>query len=223
MPRSSSSSTKKVRRTNLERTAETRGRLIDATIELLHEEGHAGTTTISVAERAGVSRGAMMHHFSSRSDLLLTVAQHILDQQRRDRAAKLVATEVGLPRFESAADVSWEVQRQPGTIAFLEIMMATRSDPALYEGMQPLAKRIVEMRRESAKRMADEMSIDDTDTLNAMLRLHLAALRGFSIELMFTRDQQEIERARQLLVRFERALVRELIQGSRKKKQAAKR
>src|SRR5262245_58479594 len=94
---------KRLRRTNEERSAETRGRLIDATIDLLYSSGYAATTTISVAKRAGVSRGAMMHHFRSRAELLLTVAEHILAQQRRERVEGLANAGHGLERFYAAA------------------------------------------------------------------------------------------------------------------------
>ncbi len=46
-----------------ERSAETRRRLLDATVACLFERGYAGTTTTELARRAGVSRGAQMHHF----------------------------------------------------------------------------------------------------------------------------------------------------------------
>ena len=62
----------RARRTNRERTATTRARVLNATIEQLAEQGYAATTTVEVAERAGVSRGALVHHFPTRSDLVLS-------------------------------------------------------------------------------------------------------------------------------------------------------
>ncbi|MDT5024109.1 MAG: hypothetical protein QOE61_535, partial [Micromonosporaceae bacterium] len=59
------STAKKARRTQEQRSAEMRVRLLDATIECLVEYGYAGTTTPRVAEKAGVTRGAQVHHFPS--------------------------------------------------------------------------------------------------------------------------------------------------------------
>jgi AcrR family transcriptional regulator len=207
---------KKERRTNVERTAETRGRLIDATIELLYRGGYALTTTISVARKARVSRGAMMHHFSSRAELLLVVAEHILSQQRRIRMERLSKIGPGLERFYAAADVSWDVQRSPSAIAFLEIIMATRSDPELHEGMQPLIKLIPQLRQQAAIRMAGDLPGKDLVKIQHLVRLHQAALRGLSIELMFSRDVADIEAARQLLIHYERTFVEEVLEGSKK-------
>ena len=43
-----------------------RARLLEATVELLVERGYAGTSTTLVSERAGVSRGAQLHHFPTK-------------------------------------------------------------------------------------------------------------------------------------------------------------
>ncbi|HYM34395.1 MAG TPA: helix-turn-helix domain-containing protein [Steroidobacteraceae bacterium] len=215
---SSKTKPKKIRRTNEERTAQTRGRLIDATIELLYEGGSAATTTISVAERAGVSRGAMMHHFRSRAELLLVVARFILDEQRRERVEKLANAGHGLDRFYAAADVSWAVHRQPSTVAFLEIIMATRSDPDLRKGMQPLIELIPQMRKQAAERMAADLPTQDVVKINHLLRLHQAALRGLAIELMFSRDEADIEATRGLLVQYERDFVQKIVRPNKRKR-----
>ena len=54
------------RRSQKERSSETQARLLDAAVTLLHERGLAGTSTHDIAEAAGVSRGALTHHFESR-------------------------------------------------------------------------------------------------------------------------------------------------------------
>src|SRR5204862_5492808 len=58
------------RRTQAERSAATQALLLDATIDSLVEVGYANTTTTGIAERAGVSRGAQMHHFPSKGELV---------------------------------------------------------------------------------------------------------------------------------------------------------
>jgi AcrR family transcriptional regulator len=213
---------KRARRTNVERSAETRRRLIEATIELLYRSGYAATTTISVAKRARVSRGAMMHQFRSRAELLLATAEHILAEQRRARGAKLANAGHGLDRFYAAADVSWEVQRQPSSIAFLELMMATRSDPDLRVGMEPLLKLIPQLRRQAAERMAFDLPSREVGRIEIMLGLHMAALRGLAVELMFARDEKEVEAARQLLVEYERAFARQVVSTPAQRKREAK-
>lgn len=67
------------RRTQEERSSETKRRLLDAAFEVLKERGYAGFTTSEVAKRAGVSRGAQVHHFPSKNDLVSAAVEHVFN------------------------------------------------------------------------------------------------------------------------------------------------
>jgi AcrR family transcriptional regulator len=210
----------KVRRTNAERTAIAQRKLIDAALKTLYLEGYQATTTDLVARRANVSRGAMLHHYPSRADLIMAVAEHILESQSRERRERLDALGSGPERFFGAADISWEIQKQPATIALLEIMLASRSDRALKKRMAPLVQQMGQLREEAAARMMSSLGINDQDAMVDVMHIHLAALRGLAIELLFTSTPEEIERSRELLTRYEHTLVKELM-GRKEKSVAA--
>ena len=70
-----------------------RARLLEATVELLVEKGYAGTSTTLVSERAGVSRGAQLHHFPTKQDLVVAAVQHVTEV----RGAELAAAAEELP------------------------------------------------------------------------------------------------------------------------------
>src|SRR3954452_22739136 len=65
------------RRTQAQRSAATVDALLDATIECLIEDGYANTTTTRVAERAGVSRGAHLHHYQTRGALVAAAIERL--------------------------------------------------------------------------------------------------------------------------------------------------
>lgn len=188
-----------------------RARLIRATIEILFERSYAAATTIEVAKRAKVSRGAMLHHFPNRIDLLLATAEHIIQQQREYRIDKLSTVENDWKRFVAAADVSWHVQKQPDTIALIEIMMAARSDSELQKRMGPLLREMKAMRGESAARFATTLGTTDVKALNDLLLLHLCSLRGLAISLLFTQAPDDVEQARSLLTHYERTFAQGLV------------
>jgi AcrR family transcriptional regulator len=75
--RLSPSPSTRTRRTQAERTEETRGRILDAAVHVLASKGYAGLRTADVAATAGVSRGALTHHFPSRDELLLAVVEEV--------------------------------------------------------------------------------------------------------------------------------------------------
>src|SRR5260370_2151944 len=70
------------RRTQAERTAATRGALLDATFDSIVELGYGATTTTEVAHRAGVSLGALLHHFPTKAELLSAAVGHAFDRRR---------------------------------------------------------------------------------------------------------------------------------------------
>ena len=61
-----------------DRSRVTRERLVEAAIECLAEMGYAATSTNAVCERAGLSRGAQLHHFPSKHELLAGAVEHLL-------------------------------------------------------------------------------------------------------------------------------------------------
>ena len=68
------------RRTQASRRAATRGALVAAARELFTERGFAGAGREDIVERAGVTRGAMYHHFRSKEDLFQAVYEQIEDE-----------------------------------------------------------------------------------------------------------------------------------------------
>ena len=119
------------RRTQAERTEATRAKLLDATLECLAELGYAGTTTTEVSRRAGVSRGAQLHHFPTRADLVAAAARQVLAARVREVTVALGALPAGRERIQSVIDLLWGIFQSPTLVAWHELVMAGRTDPEL--------------------------------------------------------------------------------------------
>lgn len=118
------------------RSAATKRRLLDATIEVLVERGYGGTSTLEVQQRAGVSRGALLHHYASRLELILAAVDHL----SRERFAELPMTKDLAPkdnRTEWAIRCIWTTFEGPLFSAALELWLAARHDPALRAALIP--------------------------------------------------------------------------------------
>src|SRR4051794_25442542 len=74
-------------RTQQQRRDETRRALLDAAVESLIEVGFARTTTLEVQRRADVSRGALLHHFPSKAELLVAAIEHLAEMRAREMKA----------------------------------------------------------------------------------------------------------------------------------------
>jgi AcrR family transcriptional regulator len=63
------------RRSQLERTAETRARILAATVESIGDVGFQRTTSAEITRRSGVTWGAVQHHFGSKDGILAAILE----------------------------------------------------------------------------------------------------------------------------------------------------
>jgi AcrR family transcriptional regulator len=119
------------RRTQEQRSAEMRVRLLDATIECLVKYGYAGTTTPRVAEIAGVTRGAQVHHFGSKNELVLAALKHLAAKRTAAGVAEVGDLSTAEDPLGAVLDLLWDLHQGPMFNATVELWVAGRTDPAL--------------------------------------------------------------------------------------------
>lgn len=129
------------RRTQEERSTSTRGRILEATLECLAELGYAGTTTIVVAERAGVSRGAELHHFPTRAALISAAVQYLFTQLLATYEEAFARVPAGSDRVGVGVDLLWQIFQDARLTAVLELYVAARTDDELRRELIPIAAR----------------------------------------------------------------------------------
>ncbi len=120
-------------RTQAERSAAMKQRLVEAAIASLIAGGLARTTTVEICRRAGVTRGAFQHHFESLAALLIEVLDALYD--RMGGGAPVEALEA----FVLAAH---ERVARPEFKAVIEIWLAARNDPELGRELAPAIARM---------------------------------------------------------------------------------
>ena len=122
-----------VRRSQAERSATTREALLDAAIACLIEEGYASTTTSRVAERAGVSRGAHLHHFQTRTALVGAAVEQLARRWLGELRAASEALPDGPERTLVGLDLLWAHYASPLFQAALDLWTDARNDDELRE------------------------------------------------------------------------------------------
>jgi AcrR family transcriptional regulator len=120
------------RHTQVERTATMKARLLEATFECLAEVGYAGTTTTEVARRAGVSRGAQLHHFPTKADLVIAAHEHVLARRRGEFLEAFAALPPEEQTQSGGLGLLWRLYQGPAFAAWLELAVAARTDPGLH-------------------------------------------------------------------------------------------
>ena len=126
----------KVRRTQEERSAETRARLLDATIDCLVDLGYSATTTTVIAERAGVSRGAQLHHFPTKAELVAAAVEHLTRRIGEELHREVSGLPADGDRGSVAVDLLWSRFSTPLFPAWLELLVAARTDAELRKRLQ---------------------------------------------------------------------------------------
>jgi AcrR family transcriptional regulator len=169
-----------------QRSRAMRLRLMEATVDCLVERGWAGTSTTLVSRRAGVSRGAQLHHFPSKQDLVLAAVEH-LTQRRRDEMA---AAAVDLPpregRTRAVLDILSVQFTAPVFFAALELWVAARTDAELRASVAPLERRIG---RETHAYAVDLLGVDEALGANRQLvQATLDLLRGLGLAASLSDD-----------------------------------
>ena len=123
------------------RSLATRERLVRATLDEVFEVGYHTATTHQIAERAQVSRGALLHHFPARADIILAAMETLLEDgtaEIRSVSDRVREGSLGLDDF-----VEFLSQLFSGRFFYLSLEMITeaRNDPALRERMIPVVQR----------------------------------------------------------------------------------
>jgi AcrR family transcriptional regulator len=165
-----------VRRSQAERSAATREALLDAAIDCLIDDGYASVTTSRVAERAGLSRGAHLHHFQTRNALVAAAVEQLAERwlaELRDASAAL-PEDAG--RTVAGLDLLWAHYASPLYQAALDLWTDARNDPDLRE-------RLVEV-----ERLLDRQTLELADRLfparadmRELVQLSVATVRGLAM------------------------------------------
>jgi AcrR family transcriptional regulator len=168
------------RRTQAQRRATTRAALLEACVDCLLEQGYARLTTAAVVSRAGVSRGAQAHHFSTKAELVLAALRHVADQL----AAEMIEDQPRPPERPEQAQLAlldqlWALHTGRLFPALMELWLAARTDAELRAGLsdfeRELTRRVVKFCHERMPALARRPDF------RSFLATVLAAIRGLAV------------------------------------------
>lgn len=136
------------RPTQAERSDAMRTRLLEATLDIIAEEGWARTSTQKICAKAGVSRGAQTHHFLTKDSLLIAAVKEIVARHQRHMDAALDDDDIMKPRLEDLFDFLWDACFDGNLLnCWMEAMVAARTDPPLRRAVRGTDKRSIQAMR----------------------------------------------------------------------------
>jgi AcrR family transcriptional regulator len=169
-----------------QRSRSTQRRVLEAAVECLVERGWSGTTTTLVAERAGVSRGAQLHHYRTKSDLLVAAVEHLAERRNAELRAEAAALPAGGDRVAATIRLLAALFTGPLFSAAIEVWVAARTDPTLRTALVPVETRFGrEVHRLTVELLgADESRPGVREAVQATLDL----MRGLGVASLLTDD-----------------------------------
>lgn len=163
----------------------TRARILTAAQSSLLEHGYAATSTLAVQARAGVSRGALLHHFPTRALMFGALVEHLVASNERAVREALAAHPETREPLRAALQVLYDALRRPAFQAELELWAAARTDAELRRALLEAERRA----RRDLHRVVDEVltrdgvAVDDTSA-----ELTVVLLRGLVTALPLRED-----------------------------------
>jgi len=175
-----------------QKSAATRSLIVEAAIRCFVDLGYGRTTTMRIAEAAGLSRGAMLHHFPSKIDIV-KAAVEALHAKRLKAFRKSVsrAPPAGKGRVHVAVQAYWEHVRHPTFVAFFELSVAARTDPDLEAILRPAQAAFDEEWYRTAAEAFPEWQ-SDTAAFDLALDLSRYLLEGMAVSFL-THEESERE------------------------------
>lgn len=183
------------------RTIDVRRRILDAAVEVLLEQGYGGATTVQIQERAGVSRGRLLHHFPSRDALLIAAAQHLA----RARVGELPSDHTWPhdpgERIDAVVDAMAATFTQGYFWAATELWIAARTHEELRDALLPGERDIARAIRTAMDVFFGEQLVA-REGYEGLREILFTSLRGMALTTSFDPREEptkrHVERLKQL-------------------------
>lgn len=185
-----------------EKSAITRTAILDAAVECLVERGYSRTTTAMIAEYAGVSRGAMMHHFPSRIAVIRAVVDHLHEKRLKEyrelmEGIDLPGEQLTRPAIKKSVESAWRYVNLPSFVAYQELLAAARTDPELNDVLERTEKDVEVLFLETVKQVFPHWeSLGVLELANDLVQF---TMRGMALSHMATRKQKRAKRMIELI------------------------
>jgi AcrR family transcriptional regulator len=155
-------------------TAEKLQRLLDATEEIMLQEGYAAVSSRSVAAAAGIQASLVHYYFPTIDDLFVAVLRRRAEPNVERMAAALASSE--------PLRAWWELASDPrGTALFVELLAAANHRPALRAEVGKVAYEVRQMQMDQLATLIDEYGLDAAEYPPALIA---SAVQGLAFALV---------------------------------------
>ena len=175
-----------------DRSRATRQRLLEAAVTCLATKGWEASTVSVIAAEAGISRGAVQHHYPTREDLVLAALRFIFDERKAQIEATQISRKTGRARVHEVVALMVDVYGGELFRAALQVWTVAAADPHLRDAVQPMERTFAREVHEMAVRL---LEVDDADPQSrALIQATLDLSRGLALANLITDDSKRRRR-----------------------------
>jgi AcrR family transcriptional regulator len=175
------------RRTQAERSEETRTRILKAAANLIRKRGYARFRTAEVAKEAGLSRGAQLHHFPTKDSLVVATLEYVFEQAQV--LSRRRASAVNRPRdlIEAVIEDAREFFFSEHFMVAIDIVLSTSTDQSVRRQILDISRKA---RRpvETAWTEALAASGVSGPLASDLVALTLSLVRGMALRTLWDND-----------------------------------
>lgn len=175
-----------------DRSRVTRQRLLEATVRCLAEHGWQAATVSVIAADAGISRGALQHHFPTRESLVVAALEYVFEQRTALVEGLPEPTEDGAARVNSVVATLVEMYNGDLFRAALHAWTAAAADESVRAVIAPLERRFA---RSVHALAVTHLGVDDEDAeVRTLIQATLDLARGLALADLLTDDSKRRKR-----------------------------
>lgn len=183
------------------RTVDVQRRILDAAVEVMLEHGYSGASTVRIQERAGVSRGRLLHHFPSRDALLIAASQHLAKARVGELPADHSWPDDLGERIDAVVDTMAGTFTQGYFWAATELWIAARTHADLRDALLPGEREIARAVRVAMDSFFGE-ELAARPGYDGLREVLFTSLRGMALTTSFDPREEptrrHVERLKQL-------------------------
>lgn len=185
------------RRSQEERTEEMKARLLDSSIKVLRAQGYSGFRVAHVADTAGVSRGAQLHHFPSKDSLVIACLEHVFSTTLQRSLAEAAAVDDDDDVLDRARANAENFFFSDDFLVALDILIPSNKIDRIAPEVVDISQR---NRLPAEEVWIDRLAATGLDHADArdILWILWSVIRGHAVRNQIGRDPGQVERATRL-------------------------
>ncbi|HUY86242.1 MAG TPA: TetR/AcrR family transcriptional regulator [Acidimicrobiales bacterium] len=189
------------------RTSATRRSLLDAAVEVLVENGYSKFSVAAVADRAGMTTGALFYNFHNRSEFIAEMCKYLFDLLEKEFISESISG-LSHPGDRAAAlvDALWKLYCDPRMRAALELYGVSRTDPELAKLLAEIDQSRSPRHVEIAAELIGANAADST-RLSAVVHVVVLAIQGMALDQLTGGNLSTTDEVLSLLRELARGLV----------------